>query len=128
MFNIFFASSKEGVFEPNYYLMDFIRENNLDSRSLNEIKDYILIYLKLNYGISSDECVFIKQYCSGFVDVIAVGVDYHGDISPNIELDVGGGLTKLNGLPSSFAVRQSNIYYDNIRDSDGFSVGYEGMQ
>lgn len=128
MFNIFFASSKEGVFEPNYYLMDFIRENNLDSRSLNEIKDYILIYLKLNYGISSDECVFIKQYCSGFVDVIAVGVDYHGDISPNIELDVGGGLTKLNGLPSSFAVRQSNIYYDNIRDSDGFSVGYEGMR
>lgn len=59
---------------------------------------------------------------------IAVGVDYHGDISPNIELDVGGGLTKLNGLPSSFAVRQSNIYYDNIRDSDGFSVGYEGMR
>lgn len=80
MFNIFFASSKEGVFEPNYYLMDFIRENNLDSRSLNEIKDYILIYLKLNYGISSDECVFIKQYCSGFVDVIAVGVDYHGEL------------------------------------------------
>lgn len=31
-------------------------------------------------------------------------------------------------MPSSFAVRQSNIYYDNIRDSDGFSVGYEGMR
>lgn len=128
MFNIFFASSKEGVFEPNYYLVDFICENNFECKSLNEIEDYVLIYLKLNYGISSDECVFIKQYSSDFVDVIAVGVDYHGDISPNIKLDVGGGLTKLNILPSSFAVRQSTIYYDNIMDGDGFSVGYEGMR
>ena len=128
MFNMFFASAKEGVFEPNYYLIDFIQQNNLESKSFSEIKDYLLIALKLNYGISSDECLFIKQYSLGFVDVIAVGVDYHGDIAQNIELDIGGGLTKLNGLPSSFAVRQSTIYYDNIMDGDGFSVGYEGMR
>ena len=56
-----------------------------------------------------------------------IAIDYFGDESPNIYLDYDGE-DKFINLPSLFVYRTSRIYYTNIEDEYGNSIGYEGMR
>lgn len=54
-------------------------------------------------------------------------VDYHGEVTPDINFEYNGPKKILN-LPSSYTSRVSNIYYTNIEDENNESIGYEGMR
>ena len=51
---------------------------------------------------------------------------YHGDKN-NVNFDYDGNYRYLN-LPCEHVHRVSNIFYSNIEDENGVSIGYEGMR
>ena len=126
-FNNVFASMKEGIWVPNFYYLDFAKLSNINASNFNLVYNRFLNYLKLYYDLSDSELNFVKTYKNYFIDKIDMFVDYHGEVTPDINFEYNGPQKLLN-LPSSYASRVSNIYYTNIEDENNESIGYEGMR
>lgn len=125
--NNVFASMKEGVWEPNGYYLSFAKAANINPSNVNLVYNRFLNYLQLDYKLTDSELDFVKNYKSYFIDMIEMTVDYHGDVTPDINFEYGGN-PKLLNPPSSYAYRISNIYYTDITDENDVSIGYEGMR
>ena len=125
--NNVFASMKEGVWEPNGYYLSFAKAANINPSNVNLVYNRFLNYLQLDYKLTDSELDFVKNYKSYFIDMIEMTVDYHGDVTPDINFEYGGNHKLLNP-PSSYAYRISNIYYTDITDENDVSIGYEGMR
>ena len=125
--NIVFASMKEGVWEPNGYYLSFAKLANIDVNNFTLVYNRFLNYLQLAYNLTDDDLNFVDHHKNYFIDMIEMIVDYHGDVTPDINFEYGGN-NKLLNSPSSYAHRISNIYYTNIEDENNISIGYEGMR
>ena len=123
LYNTVFASSKEGIWEPNDYYISFANTYSLDITKPNIVSNTFFNWLHDTYHFRQQEMDFIYQQHSYFVDTISMGINYHGDLSPLINFNYN----KLR-LPSSITIRTSNIYYDNILDENDLSIGYEGIR
>ncbi|WP_407453266.1 chitobiase/beta-hexosaminidase C-terminal domain-containing protein, partial [Methanobrevibacter sp.] len=126
-YNEIFASVREGVWVPNYYYISFANYYNLDILNINLVSEILLSYIQLLYDLSDNEIEFIRTYHALFVDFVEISIDYHGNRAPNVNFDYGGEYRYLS-LPSVYAHRISNIYYSDITDEFGVSIGYEGMR
>ena len=118
---------KEGVWEPNAYYLSFAKAADINPNNVNLVYNRFLNYLQLDYDLSDSELNFVKSYKNYFIDKIEMIVDYHGDVTPDINFEYNGS-SKLLNLPSDYAYRISNIYYTNIEDENDESIGYEGMR
>lgn len=125
--NNVFASMKEGVWEPNGYYLSFAKAANINPSNVNLVYNRFLNYLQLDYKLTDSELDFVKNYKSYFIDMIEMTVDYHGDVTPDINFEYEGN-PKLLNPPSSYAHRISNIYYTDNEDENNISIGYEGMR
>ena len=126
-YNEVFASTRQGVWEPNYYYFSFANTFNLDFYNPSQVSEVLLWYIQIVYNLTDNETNLIRTYHNLFVDFVEIGIDYHGDKAPNINLDYNGEYRYLD-LPSEYVHRLSNIYYSNIEDEYGASIGYEGMR
>ncbi|OEC94292.1 MULTISPECIES: nitrous oxide reductase family maturation protein NosD [Methanobrevibacter] len=122
-----FASTKEGVWAPNGYYFSFAKAANIDFRDYNSVYNRFLNYIKLYYDLTDSDLNFVKNYKGFFIDFIDMTIDFHGDMTPDINFDYNG-VHKLLKPPSSYAHRISNIYYTDIEDENNISIGYEGMR
>ena len=126
-YNTFYASTKEGIWEPNNFYLDFAQSFNLDPSNKLAVNSVLLTHIQLTYDLTDDELNFVTEYYSWLVDTIIIAIDYFGDKAPNIYFDYEGE-DKFINLPSLFAYRTSRIYYTDIEDEYGNSIGYEGMR
>ena len=126
-FNNVFASMKEGVWEPNNYYLSFAEAANIDYTDYELVHFTFLNYLQLYYNLTDNEISFINSHKNLFIDIVEIVVDFHGDVTPDINFDFEGE-HKVLSPPSSYAHRISNIYYTDIEDENNVSIGYEGMR
>lgn len=125
--NNVFASMKEGVWQPNGYYNSFTNYASIDPDDYDLVYYTFLNYLQLVYNLSDDELEFVHSHKMLFIDLIDINIDYHGDITPDINFEYDGGSVLLSP-PSGYAHRISNIYYTDIEDENNVSIGYEGMR
>ena len=126
-FNNVFASMKQGVWQPNYYYLSFAEMANIDYTDYELVYYTFLNYLRLFYNLTDSEISFVNSHKNLFIDIVEIVVDFHGDVTPDINFDFEGE-HKVLSTPSSYAHRISNIYYTNIEDENNVSIGYEGMR
>ena len=126
-FNNVFASMKEGVWEPNYYYLSFAEAVNIDYTDYDLVYYTFLNYIRLYYNLTDSEISFVNSHKNLFIDIVEIVVDFHGDVTPDINFDFDGE-HKVLSPPSSYAHRISNIYYTDIEDENNVSIGYEGMR
>ncbi|WP_407453259.1 chitobiase/beta-hexosaminidase C-terminal domain-containing protein [Methanobrevibacter sp.] len=126
-YNEVFASIRQGVWLPNNNYFSFANYYNLDIQNPNLVSEAVLSFIQFFYNLTDDEIDFIRTYHGLFVDFVEISIDYHGDRAPNVNFDYDGEYRYLS-LPSEYAHRISNIYYSDIEDEFGVSIGYEGMR
>ena len=125
MFNNIFASTKEGVFSPNYYLYQLKQKNlinNLDNTNITKL-EVLDNFIVTEYQLKDDEKEFILENHMKFIDFIVISIDYGAGKTKTITFNN----TDLK-FPSGVINRISNLYYTNIEDENGTSIGYEGMR
>ncbi len=125
--NNVFASMKEGVWQPNGYYDSFAEYAGIDPADDELVYSTFLNYLQLAYNLTDDELNFVHTHKMLFIDMIETHIDYHGDITPDINFEYGG-CNVLLSPPSGYVDRISNIYYTDIEDENNESIGYEGMR
>ena len=126
LYNEYFANAHEGVWAPNNYYLSFANTFNLDPNNTTLIGAAFLSYIQLIYNLSDNETDFIRTHHDSFIDFVEISIGYHGDKN-NVNFDYDGNYRYLN-LPCEHVHRVSNIFYSNIEDEYGNSIGYEGMR
>lgn len=127
LYNEYFASVHQGDWVPNNYYLSFASAFNLDPNNPSVVSEAFLSYIQLVFNLSDNETNFIRTRYNFFVDSVIIGIGYYGDRTPNVNFDYNGEYRYLD-LPSEYVYRISKIYYSDIEDEYGVSIGYEGMR